>query len=334
MRFFRRRKRSRRAVSPTERFIGLLLLLALPAIAGGVYFAGQQYDPGLFGFDPGVRRGQAASRREAILPVASPVAGWAAAGEVERFRADSLYVKINGRADQYLGYDAVGLETMTFADAHHPERLIDVFVYDMGEPANAFGVFSVERSPGTSLTLGRDGYRSQSSVFFCKGRYYTQVLPSEEGAEMTRTATALAEALAGRMADDGRPLWGLSAFPPGGLIPNSVQYFRRDALSLDFLGTVYTARYAGEGGEVTAFLSRRESERDAGEVFGRYVAYLQKYGRVLSQGASDGGAVAEGEAGGVFEAVFRRGKVFGGVTGARERGAAWERMRGLMAGLK
>jgi hypothetical protein len=252
---------------------------------------------------------------------------------VERFRADSLYVKIDGRAEQYLAYDVVGLEAMTLVDARQPGRLVEVFVYDMGGPANAFGVFSVERSPGTSVALGREGYRSRSSVFFYKGRYYAQVLPSEEGEEMERAATAVAEAVARRMEDREGPLWGLTAFPATGLSPNSAQYLKRDALSLDFLTDVYTARYTGEGGEVTAFLTRRGSPQEAREVYGRYVAYLRKYGRVVAQGSAEGGAVAEGEIGGFYEAAFAKGAVFGGVTGARGREVAKERAKMLMDGL-
>ncbi|OGG47805.1 MAG: hypothetical protein A3F84_12740 [Candidatus Handelsmanbacteria bacterium RIFCSPLOWO2_12_FULL_64_10] len=329
MRLFRRRKRPRRAVSRTERVIGGILLLLLPAIAGAVYVAGQRSDPGLFAFDPA----GGAGRGRWVLPLPSPVEGWAPAGEVERFRADSLYVKIDGRAEQYIAYDVVGLEAVTLVDARQPGRLVEVFVYDMGEPANAFGVFSVERSPGTSVALGREGYRSRSSVFFYKGRYYAQVLPSEEGGEMERVATAVAGAVARRMEDREGSLWGLTAFPATGLTPNSAQYLKRDALSLDFLTDVYTARYAGEGGEVTAFLTRRRSEREAEEICGRYIAYLQRYGKVLSQGEAPGGVMAEGEVSGLYEAVFRKGEVFGGVTGAKGREAARARARALMDSL-
>ena len=49
-------------------------------------------------------------------------------------------------------------------------------VYDMGKPEDAFGVYSVERSPKYSyIPVGAEGYRSKGVLNFFQDRYYVKL---------------------------------------------------------------------------------------------------------------------------------------------------------------
>ncbi|UCE42124.1 MAG: hypothetical protein JSV17_03895, partial [Candidatus Aminicenantes bacterium] len=95
--------------------------------------------------------------------------GWAIYDQVSQFTADNLYERINGRAELYLAYDVRSLTTATYEDKTDIGRFVEISVFDMGTPTNAFGIFSVERFQGEPpLDLGRMSYRSDSNAYIWK----------------------------------------------------------------------------------------------------------------------------------------------------------------------
>ena len=327
-------------ISLTERLLSWFLLCLVGAVGVAIYLKGQRYDPGLFALNVDNLADTAPARVQqrlveqvdegAVAGAVEPSTGlldglapdgWQLLGPVEQFSADDLYEKINGRAEQYLAYDVVGL---TCASLVEPDgQFIDLFVYDMGKPLYAFGIFSVERAPGQpAVDLGRQGYRAEASFFFWKGSHYVQVLASDRGETLQQTAGTIARALDERLEDTDEVLWGLEALPAADRVPGSLQYFKRDALSFDFLGNAYTAVYRQNGVEVTAFLSRQDTPRTAGEVLKAYLSYLNDYGEVVDQRQVDGSTLVVGDMSGFFDVVFQIGEIVGGVYMAEDRSAA------------
>ena len=103
--------------------------------------------------------------------------GWAIYDQVGLFTAHNLYERINGRAELYLAYDVVSLTTATFEDKADIGRFLELSVFDMGNPTNAFGIFSVERFQGyPSLDFGRMSYLSESNAYIWKDKYYITVV--------------------------------------------------------------------------------------------------------------------------------------------------------------
>ena len=355
----KRRGFVRADVPPTERTISLVLLLLIAGIGASIYVKGQYYNPALFSADqsvlssdePASARAQPArlvyegdegsvSQAEGsgstggLLDGLTPE-GWQALGGVEHFTAETLYEKINGRAEQYLAYDVVGLTCISLVDSEGSNRFIDIFLYDMGEPVRAFGIYSIERSPGqASMALGREGYGVEASYFFWKGQHYGQIIASETGEAAEGSSLAIARELDSRLEDSGEPIWGLSALPAKGRVPGTVQYFMKDALSLDFLGNTYIARYRRGDAEVTAFLSRQPSPSEAVEAFGSYGGYLQTYGSVVDRREADGVTWVTGDMGGAFDAVFQKGRLVGGITMADDRVTAEQAASELLAQLQ
>ena len=352
----RRRGTVRTRISPVERGISWALLLLIAGIAAAVYVKGQHYDASLFALDPSVLAevqarsvpgqpeppvyegeeglpGEAGAAPSGLLDGLVPP-GWKPLGGVERFTAETLYEKIDGRAEQYIAYDVVGLTCVSLVDASNDGRFIDIYLYDMGRPDRAFGIYSVERSEGVPpLDLGRGGYGVEASLFFWKGRYYAQVLGSESGEDLRQTVWDIARKLEGRLQDAGGTVWGLAALPEKDRVPGTVQYFPKDALSLDFLNNTYTARYRRGNTEITAFLSRQASADAAARVLAGYEDYLRAYGTVVDRRETDAGARLTGEMGGAFDVVFRRGDLIGGVTMVPDRTLAERAAADLLAGL-
>lgn len=166
--------------------------------------------------------------------------GWVRSGEVEQYTPQNLYEKIDGLAELFLSYDVVGLTFASFVALADADAVLDVHVYDMGTPTNAFGVFSVERSPEEPpVDIGRAGYGSDANLYVWKGQYYLKIIASDTTDELAKAGMALAKKLAGSLADSGRQVWGRQAMPRADRVPRSLRYFQVDAMGLDFMRSTY-----------------------------------------------------------------------------------------------
>ena len=65
----------------------------------------------------------------------------------------SLSDKINGKAELYLAAGFARLETQRFALTDNPGQWMERYLYDMGQHANAFSVFSAQRRPAPSAWI-------------------------------------------------------------------------------------------------------------------------------------------------------------------------------------
>jgi hypothetical protein len=190
----------RKDIPTSEKLVGLGILLLLIAVASLVYFKGGQFSPETYALNPlslnSTRAaiegdattltgeaengesipGQAegAPRLDRLLPVLTE--RMEAMGVTEHYNPNTLYEKINGRAPAYLEFNFQELTARSFSISGLPGQYIDVFVFWMDSPLNAFGIFSLEREPSAPpLEFAVDGYRSEMGYFFRVGRAYVQI---------------------------------------------------------------------------------------------------------------------------------------------------------------
>ncbi len=329
----------RTEISGMETGIGALMLLLIAGLGVGTYIKGQHFDPNLFALDQNLLSQEAPVRQQVKLVEESgegrvagaagavesaPLRGlapegWRDLGAVESFTAETLYEKINGRAEQYLAYDVAGMDFVGLAGGDG--QFIDVFVYDMDALDNAFGIYAVERPEEAELqALGDQGYRAESSYFFWKGTYYAQIIASDMGEAMRAASEAIARTLVARLPDSEGSVWGLEHFPRENRL--FVQYFKRDALSLDFLKETYTAKYRSAADEWTSFVSLHETPEAAAATMEQYLAYLRDYGEVSAPRTVGGTQVFTGDFGGFYDVIFQHGTLFAGVNLAEGRAVA------------
>ncbi len=240
--------------------------------------------------------------------------------KVLRFTAKSLYEHINGRAEFFLAFDAIDLTFASYEKAGVKNTSINVSVYDMASPANAFGVYSGERSDDAlPLDLGRAAYRSGANYYFWKGQYYIQIVASNETEALQRTGLDLARQLADFLPDSGAAVWGLSAMPREGLVPDSVQFYLVDAFGLGFLKNTYTAQYRKGDSDVTVFLSRCDTDQSARSTVTRYSKFAERYGKSAERVTVDGVELLLCDMGSNYDAVFQKGRLIGGVAAEKDR---------------
>jgi len=223
--------RPRRQAGPLERLIGYGLLLLLAGGAWWFVLAGR-------GEGPPSLQVSAAPELPSTMPRTSP-GGWPR-GDVEQFDADTMYEKINGKADAYIALDVVGLEVASYAHPEDDSLYVDLYIYDMAEPLNAYGIYRAQRGDGErALTLGEEGSRSGGAIFVRKGALYVEIVGSGPKAE--QEALALAEAVVAALPAGKAPAVDPPWFPEEGR--TMIGYARRNALGVESLTDAFLALY-------------------------------------------------------------------------------------------
>ncbi len=256
------------------------------------------------------------------------MAGWSGPHGKEWYDLETVHKKINGRVGLYENYE---MDSMTFCTYKHPcddDRYIDTYVYDLGKPLNAFGCFKAEFAPGMpAAKVGREGYRADQSLFFWKGPYYVQLVAGGSVGEAdAKVVDHLAQQIADRIDDQGKPLWGDEILPKKNRRPQSLGYEVKNAFSLEFLKDVFRADYEEGEHQYAMFIHRASSPEVARATVEAYGKYLTKHGKILAKEDSPGGYTLVGEALDMFDYVFCKGTYLGGVNGsdtlelAKERG--------------
>lgn len=263
----------------------------------------------------------ASSEAKAYQPFDLPKldqAGWTGPHSKQSFSPERVHEKINGRDGLYLDYGLVGMTFGTYKNPKSDDHYIDVYVYDMGDPLNAYGCYKAEFAPGMpSVKIGRGGYKAEHSIFYWKGDCYVQLVAGDALTESgDKIVSRLAEQIASKITDDGTELWGDDLLPKANRVPDSLGYERKNGFSLDFLTKVFRANYTDGDQEVTLFIHRAASPEAAQATLARYMAYLKKHGKILSEEDSPGGKSIAGEVLDLFDVVFCKGPYLGGVNGA------------------
>ncbi len=255
--------------------------------------------------------------------------GWEVYDRVKIFTAENLYEHINGRAELYLAYDVKSLTTATFEKKSDIGKFIELSIFDMDTTTSAFGIFSVERGlDEAALDFGRESYRSGSSIFIWKGKFYTTIVTSNK---LLRLSLDLARKVTALLTDSGEPVWGLSALPQKNRVPDSVKYFKVDALGLDFMRNTYTAKYRKNDVEIMVFLSHQNSSDSARDSVVRYAEYAAQYGRGSLNLKKDGIEFVLCDMDGSFDVIFQKGRLVGGVQSVISRSTALEAAAELWA---
>ena len=251
------------------------------------------------------------------------VDGWEMHEQVIRFTPENVYEQINGRAEFYLAYNMVEMIFASFEKSSDNGAFIDLSIFDMGTPTNAFGVFSGERSvEAPKINLGREGYRIGAYYYIWKGQYYYQIIASDTTVAYQQIGLDLAQQIAGFLHDSGEPVWGLTVLPETDRIPGSEQYFLVDAMGLDFMRNTYMARYNKDGTVVTVFLSKQGTPESAQTIVARFTDFAKAYDKEVIYASEGGHELAICDMGSGFDVIFQKDDLVAGVYGVADKNLA------------
>jgi len=251
-----------------------------------------------------------------------------ALSQLQQYNAENLYEKINGKADLYLEAGFSKLTCQLFAYKEDDELWMELFIYDMQTPLNAFSVYSIQKRPNTNVLSWIDpslGYKTENALYFVYGRYYIEIVGSSANEKlleaMTQTAKAVQQDLAA--GETEIPEIGLISSLSDAVAAESIGLYLESAFGFEGLKNTFTAVYKTNGQELTIFLSSFGNEKDAKTAAEKYRRFLiDNGGEVIEQPLSQIPAGSVIELYGTTEIVFAEGTYVAGVHQAENQQAA------------
>ena len=318
--------KSKMAVQQT--FLSLIILGILAIISGSVFLAQFNYNPAVQQMAPILAAGEkgltaAPANAEQSLIFSPP--GQAPLSPPETFDAATLSDKINGKAELYLSAGFVRLHSQRFKDEAAGDVWMEVFVYDMQTPQNAFSVFSAQRrDDARALDVAQYAYQTPNALFFAHGPYYVEVIASEISETIIQPMIIFAETFIANHPIQAQTIGEKELFPRKGLIQNSIALVAADAFGYERFDQVFTAIYSLQDSELMAYYSRRKTPGEAEALASSYRDFLIAFG----------GKTVETEPGiktaetinilDTYEIVFSHGPYLAGVREAADQQPAQE----------
>ena len=307
-----------------ETRLSMAFMAILVIVGVGVIMRQFQINPAVVALRP-------ESYQNALLPDSDRAAlidtkgsGIAPFSPPERFGPDTLYEKINGRADLYLSAGFVSLDTQRFTLDKDAGSWVELFVYDMATPANAFSVFSMQRREGARTDdMVPNAYRTENALFMTHVKFYLEIIGTDASQEIQQAMGMLAQGFVN--AHGGTTVArapGADLFPADGLVPDSLQLIAANAFGYEFLDRIYSCEYNVGGTRLTAFVSERQNTEAASVLADEYRQTLLSYGAAVTDSpiSIDGATVLQFFD--TYEIVFSRGRYLAGIHEAGSLEAA------------
>ena len=308
----------------TETRLSLAVVAILVAVGVGVIARQSQINPAVIALRPQSRQPAAAQEADRTALIDTAAADITPFSPPEHFGPDTLYEKINGRADLYLSSGFVSLDTQRFIVEGAPGSWVEVFVYDMATPENAFSVFSTQRrEDARSDAIAPSAYRTANALFMAHANFYLEFVGTDDSENLQRSMGALARAfLAAHGGTVEARLPGAELFPRKHVQVDSLQLITANAFGYEQLDQVYTCSYVLEGHRLTAFVSRRPDAAAAAALADELVRTMLSYGAeaAATRPLDDGASVLQFFD--TYEIVFSRGPFLAGIHEAGDLAAA------------
>jgi len=210
-------------------------------IASSITLAGQQLFPDLKGY-----------KTVSDYPVYTP---------------DDLWDYINGAADAYL---ALGFIDLNITEYVKGKNSIKAEIYSFNDDAEAFGIYSMERSPGyTFIQAGVQGYNEEGVVHFYKDRYYIKISSHSNSGKVNDKMKELAGLIAGRIEGKNDFPALLKIFPAEGLLKNQETYLLESILGHEYLNDAFRASYEVDDERFDIYLFRCSDREEAAAMAAR-----------------------------------------------------------------
>lgn len=180
-----------------------------------------------------------ASDMKSLVPAKSPD-GWSLKGTPQAFTKKTLFEHINGQADLFLQYGFKESIFAVYQGKNSAEEKIDLDIYDMGGPVQAYGIFSRFRQEGHPAGIGLASYLEDDYGLFYKGKYFVVIQAS---GSTSPNLKQLAEMIESRISDNSPAPKEIGYFPETGLKPDSIEYYPQGLMGRQFLKRGFKGTY-------------------------------------------------------------------------------------------
>jgi hypothetical protein len=157
----------------------------------------------------------------------SEAEGWKRSDSVAHYEGRTIFHYMDGAGEVYLAYNFRQLTVSHFEKQGHPSIIAEL--YEMGSPADAFGVFSFDRQD-PEAGIGQGSEFGGGLLRFWKGRYFASIYGEGEGKEQEQAVIEIGQRLAAAIADTGEPPRLIHSLPQERQVEGSVRFLRSHVL--------------------------------------------------------------------------------------------------------
>ncbi len=196
------------------------------------------------------------------------------------FYGENLYEYINGAAPAYHDYDFKLLLVQSYKK---DDIEITVEIYDMGNRLNAFGIYSVERSPDNNyLEIGAEGYGDSISLNFLQDHFYIKIQAYGVNEKETgKTLQSLSQCISKKIKKGKNLPKFLKRFPDEKQINHTQQYLNKSPLGHEVLAPAYKAEYQwNKKHSGSLYVSLAKKRKEAIERIEKLASHFEKAGKL------------------------------------------------------
>jgi hypothetical protein len=169
--------------------------------------------------------GKGAMEKTIMWP--SEAGGWKRSDSVAHYKGRAIFKYMDGAGEVYLAYNFRQLTVSRFEKQGYPSIIAEL--YEMGSPADAFGVFTFDRQD-PEAGIGQGSEFGGGLLRFWKGRYFASIYGEGEGKAQEKAVVEIAQRLAAAIADTGEPPRLIHVLPQERQIEGSVRFLRSHVL--------------------------------------------------------------------------------------------------------
>ncbi|NNL76813.1 MAG: hypothetical protein HKO68_10805 [Desulfobacterales bacterium] len=149
------------------------------------------------------------------------VSSWSAEPPDRLYDEKTIFGYINGGAEVYKAYNMRACLSRRYLSTDGPTIVLDIF--DMGSPADAFGVFTHDMD-GKVIDVGQNARLQPGWLSFWKYRFFVSIYAEDDTEATEKAVRELAEKVAAGIPQQGVRPKILSRLPRDGLLSQSIRY--------------------------------------------------------------------------------------------------------------
>ena len=189
------------------------------------------------------------------------------------YNRETLYEYMNGGAEVYLAFHFSEVFSRMYGNPGGIQITMDI--YDMGSPAEAFGIFSCDRAD-PDAGIGQESEYGFGLLRYWQGRYFVTITAGSDDAETEKTVLDLGRAVLPHLGAAAGKSSLVESLPTQNLIPHRTSYFHSNVslnnrffiaseniLHLDSTTDCAIAEYKTDSEENAILLAVHYSDADA-----------------------------------------------------------------------
>ncbi len=198
--------------------------------------------------------------------------------KILEFGPENLFDYINGDADRYLPYNFQKLTVVFYKNKNQPEEELEIQIYQMKTPLDAFGIYSVHRNRDKEIfPYGNDGTIGQNQAIFYQSQYFIKL----SGKQLQNSSSSLelfGKAISQLLPSEKLNSPELECINMPEKVERSECYLAKDVLAQNFFPRGITALFKTSKGNATAFIVMFENNEKAKKGWEDYKNYLDEIG--------------------------------------------------------